>query len=217
MTALDALAHVPAMDEEIGRLRARLASLDEEQDDLHALLRETPAIYTEDRAAFLRTLFTVRDLIFDDAGMRFADDGGGSVLIGTRMTLAHAAAFLGVTDDDLASFDLAVLAGRPFPYETTDGVQWDVEADTVLTEDVLLALLRRLPRDRLRRILRLLGVTVEVTRPRTRAEWAQYGATPIEDRVRVLVHDGALILNPCALRHDRVRHDVENVKMLSKG
>lgn len=187
-TAIDALAHVGGMGGEVARIRRRLASLDEEQTALTSQHVELRMPVAESRARYLRMLFTVRDFIFDEA------NDGTPLHIGPKMTVAQASALLNTTDP--ASLNLLITEGKPLVYETPDGLAHDREQDTVVTADILLTLLKQLPREQLRTVFRFLGLTVEVARPRTRAEWATLGKTPVDERVRVFLYDRALVLDP---------------------
>lgn len=156
------------------------------------------------RAAIIRSLFSARDLFFrPDGGLE--EVGDAYLSIGSRMTTRQAAAFLGLPTAD--ALTLPVRTGHPFLYQTTEGWERETEADTVLTSDVLYACLRQLPRDQLRAVLRTHRVTVRVTPPRPRSEWAQRGPTRVEERVEVVLH-GSLVLRPA---QPQVCHDEGNI------
>ncbi len=61
------------------------------------------------------------------------------------------------------------------------------DADIVTTAGVVFTLLQRLPRERVRKLLRTLNAVVKVTRPRPRAEVAERGQTLPAERVSLEV------------------------------
>lgn len=174
------------MEGQVADIRARLAALDGDREevmaDRHAARGEHD--HAAEQVAFLRTLLSVRDRLVDFDRGTVEEIGDPHLRIPRRVPLAHAAALLGVAEHAVDSeAGVAVQPGRPFQYETTDGWVWDAEQDTVARPELVAALVRRLPRDRVRKLLRELGAVVTVARPRPRADYARLGPTPVADRV----------------------------------
>jgi hypothetical protein len=173
-TALTALGALAGMEEQVAAIRARLTTLDEEQADLTALQAQAASRRgsASERAAFLRQMYTARNQTFDFATGALSETGAPTVRIGATCSTAQAAALLGCTEAEVA-------ARVP---TTTDRLNDGTVEEVLLTRDVVEQLLRALPRDELRALLRRLQAVVLVSRPRPRAErggkW-----TPPEDRV----------------------------------
>jgi Recombinase zinc beta ribbon domain len=196
MTALTAVVRVPGMDAEVSRLRARLAALDTERQDLLTLREDAYAQHATARATILRSLFTTRDLLFTLDGRLEEIAGTEQLSIGPRMPIWQAAAFLRADEDNLG---VPVREGEPYYYQIDGGsFVADREADTVLTADVVFARLKQLPRDRVRALLRRHSVQVRVKPSRPRSEFVKYGPTPAEERVELVLYQ-SLVLRPTAV------------------
>ncbi len=211
LTALTALTHVSGMEAELTRLRARLAALDKEHEEALAHRHDPQPLidHAADRATLLHDLFAMRDLIFLPEG-GVAETGDEHLGIGRWMAVPQAAAFLDVPAD--SELGLEIRRGQPFTYETTEGWVADVEADTVATADVLRLRLQQLPRERLRAVLRALGLRVLVERPQPREQWLTGSRIPPADRVAVQIGD-QLILSRSS---QRVGYIDSNVSWLSQ-
>ena len=203
-TALKALSTVPGMESAVADTRARLDALDQDYD---ATAAEREALvpvqsHAHARAEFLRTLFTTRgDLIDWDTGEEVGEphlaigwpgwEKGphGERLPTSHMTTQQAAALLGVTVEDLEGrVGLPIARGQDFTDYRDDGsAVTDRWLDEVNTADVVYHLLEHQSREQFRRILRDLEVVVKVERPRSRADWARLGPTPVATRVSLQV------------------------------
>jgi DNA invertase Pin-like site-specific DNA recombinase len=181
--------HNPDDAEDIARYRERIARLDQEQDDIEAeMARLGPVrVHADERAAFLRRLFTVRTHYFNFATSKRGEHGDPHLHIGSQLPLHQAAALLGVAESEL---DLPITRGDWFDYTTDDGTTVHEQiADSIDTADVLYSLLQRTPHSRLRRLLKDLGAVVEIARPRSKADRQRLGRRPVEDRVTLVVGD----------------------------
>ncbi|HEY7092577.1 MAG TPA: recombinase family protein [Ktedonobacterales bacterium] len=193
VTALTALSQVPGMATEVTRLRARLTALETERQDLLTLRDDAYTRHVTARETILRSLFSTRDLIFHTDGSA-SEVGDAHTSIGPRMSTHQAAAFLGVPEG--SDLGVPVKVGEPFTYELDDGSwQADVEADTVLTADVLFARLQSLSHKRLHRLFRVHNLSVRIKLPRPRVAGVPYTRTPMRDRVEIILH-GRLIIYP---------------------
>ncbi len=206
LVAQKALSSVPGMEQQIAGIRARLAQLDAEMEDAQAeRTRDTAPrhAHATERVAWLRAMFTARETLVNFA--RSAPDESGdpalrmglpSIQLGSdgalesaqHLSLAQAAALLGVGEDDLAALDLPITRGEPFRYRTGENEEqptWasEVAADTVAQADVVYLLLLRMGRERLRKLLRDMDAVVVVNRGRSREEYLLHGAIPLERRV----------------------------------
>jgi site-specific DNA recombinase len=210
--ALKALTGVPGAEGAIVETRARLDALDAERVEAEAARDAAVPEHgrATARAAFLRELFTVRDVDLDfTPGSAFdpaapiqpgepthLEIGWAGVATGkvgrrirtSRLPLHQAAALLQVPESEIATLGLPVRRGEWGRYENDDGT-WEEskEFDTVSTADVIECLLKRMSRDRLHKLLGDLEVVVRVKHPRSRAEWAVYGPTPATERVTLEV------------------------------
>jgi len=208
--------HNPDDAEDIARYRERIARLDEEQRGIEAEMERLGPVRARagERAAFLRELFTVRDAVlkFHGPGQLPTVNAGseshlsigsfvqlpgkdGEPIRYSRLTLAQAAALLGVPESEI---DLPVGGVDWFADEVDDEVRdfldrWDSLGwlnrleNTVDATDVIYSLLQRTPHKRLRRLLKDLGAVVEIARPRSKAERQRLGRRPVEDRVTLVV------------------------------
>jgi hypothetical protein len=176
-TALKALGVVPGMETAVADTRARLEALDAEREDTEA-----------ERAALL----PVRDHAHERAALlqRVAAAKGG------MLDMLTACALLDIPNARAA---VATLSG--YTPEEAAFVQQLAAPGEYPTADVVLSLLKRVPRASVRKLLRDLGAIVLVRRPRTREEWARLGPTPVEERVALLVLDSV-----------QVRADVANLR-----
>ncbi len=174
-TALAALGALEGMDAQIAAVRERLSALDAEYADLDALTAQAASqrAGASERAAFLRQMFTVRDDTFNFVtGALTSESDTPTLVLGSAMNPAQAAALLGVPEDEIAAL---------LPI-TTDRLNDGTMEPVVATRDVVERLLLRLSRDELRAIFRKLQATVLVSRPRPRAERGSKW-TPPEDRM----------------------------------
>jgi len=223
-TALKALSTVPGMESAVADTRTRLDALDQDYD---ATAAEREALvpvqsHAHARAEFLRTLFTTRDVVWnftapftnEEVGEPYLEIGWpgwekgphGELLTTSHMTTQQAAALLGVTVEDLEGrVDLPIARGQDFTDYRDDGTTvTDRWLDEVNTADVVFLLLERQSREQFRRTLRDLDVVVKVERPRSRADWARLGPTPVAMRVSLQVL-GAVV----------VRNDATNISRFS--
>ncbi len=202
LTAVAALSGVPGMTDQLTAIRARLARLDADRLAATADHDAERVPRTEERAAFLRRLFTVRDPSINlttgelgETGEPHLEVGWSGVRLGAQgehihtshLPLAQAAALLGVSEHEIEQH-VPISRGALFTYTTDDGTEeHDEVADTVATAEVVHVLLQRLPHDRLRTLLDDLDVVVKVQRPWTRAQRAGRGFTPVWARVSLSV------------------------------
>ncbi len=196
LTAQAALSRVPDMDAQIADIRRKLVQLDQEREQ--AQLESTQASPRHDvaheRAEFLRGLFMQRDFILNWATNEVEFAGGPALDIGPTIAFSHAAHLLNMTEDELRATRIPVIG----PHEGIPDL--DVE-----TEHVLYLLLRRSPRERVRKLLRDLNAVILVRRGRTRADFLTQGAIPLTERVQLQLL-GAV----------HVRTDVANVTRLAR-
>jgi DNA invertase Pin-like site-specific DNA recombinase len=193
--------------EDIVRYRERIARIEIEHSNIETeMARLTPERERAlDRQTFLRTLFTVRDSWINFATDETGETGQSHIEIHKWLDLSKGAALLGVPESQI---DLPIRRTYGSMQEFRDGPTVLVEEEHVATVNVVLKLLRRSPRDKIRRVLRDLGAVVEISRPRPPAERATHGSTPVEERVTLVI--GALRLrwpqviaeheNPLSLR-----------------
>jgi DNA invertase Pin-like site-specific DNA recombinase len=221
-TALKALSTVPGMEGAIADTRARLDALDQDYD---ATAAERDALvpaqsHANARADFLRSLFTTRDVVLnftlpytnEEVGEPYLAIGSQGVRAGPNgerlphghLSLPQAAAPLGVTEADLEDLDLPIEPGHQIRVQDGGTYVEDWMPAQILTSDVVCYLLERQSRERFRQILRDLEVVVKVERPRSRADWARLGPTPVAARVSLQVL-GAVV----------VRSDVTNLSRFS--
>jgi hypothetical protein len=222
LAAIANLRGTTGTDTVVAGIQARLAQLNNdreeaENDHQHAIpLRD----HAQSRAEFLRTMFAVRNRIVDFSTGETGDDGESHIRIGmpgiqmgddgepvrySTLKLSHAAALLGVTEEEL---ELPLTRGERFTFKKDDGsIGVDEAYDTVETADVVYCLLANMPRDRTRKLLHDLDAVVKVTRGRTRAEInAGVKKPPLADRVYLEL-----------LGTVQVRIDVKNLKISSYG
>ncbi len=89
---------------------------------------------------------------------------------------------------------MPIRRGERFTYTSVDGEEIEDETyDTVDTTDVVYQVLRRLPKERIRKLMRDLGAVVLVSRPRSQAERAKFGPTPYPERVSLQVLGSVVI------------------------
>jgi Recombinase zinc beta ribbon domain/Recombinase len=188
--ALHALNAVPGMDEQIAGIRAKLDALDQEREEAEAHGAEvTPQRErAAERQVFLQSLFLARE-VTDASGLldlEMGATGGPYFPLGRLMAVQKAAVLLGIPESEI---DLPRQWIQPWYAETLpDGTDvWEDVPDLVLTADVVRKLLLSLSRDQLRRLLANLDAVVLVSRPRSRAEWAVRGKTPVAERVALRV------------------------------
>jgi DNA invertase Pin-like site-specific DNA recombinase len=155
--------------EDIARYRERLARIDAEQAEIEAAMALlTPAqARASERAAFLRNLELGRQRFTEHA------DIPGLHYPYREMSVAQAASLIGMPEDHVQ----AQFGAQP----AEDGT------NIIPSINVVYWLLRRTPRDQVRKVLRDVGAIVEISRPRPPAERAEYGLTPIAERVALCV------------------------------
>jgi DNA invertase Pin-like site-specific DNA recombinase len=178
--ALDALSHVPGMQAQMAEVRSRLAQLDHDLTQAHAdhANAQPRHALAAERAALLRALFTQRESIISFAlGEEQIAEGEPWLHIGRVMRLDQAAALLRMSEADVRA------TGVPVEEDKVDGV---IEPQ-ILTTFVVRLLLRRMPREALRALLRNLKVVALVRRGRSREEYRALGAMPLSERVQVEV------------------------------
>jgi hypothetical protein len=210
LIAQKALSSVPGMEQQIASIRTRLAQLDDDLEDAKAERSrdaEPRHAHSTARVAWLRQMFTARDLIVNFApgapdeygdprlrmGLPSAQIGSDGALEQSRhLQLAEAAALLGVAEDELSALDIPIARGEPFQYRYRTGTDeehptWatEIAADTVELADVVYLLLVRMGRERVRKLLRDMDAVVVVSRGQRREDYLAHGAKPLEQRVRL--------------------------------
>jgi hypothetical protein len=181
LAAIAALSKLPGQQVTVEALRAKVLGLSARRDRaLSEQSRLAPRRgHAEERQAFLRSLFTVRDCL----------------TMGKWMPMEHAEALLGEAPEASIGdpIDLGVQSWLDTPptdrwpeppYRSHGERENEPEANTAL---VVYTLLRRAPYLRLRKLLRELEVTVKVKPPRSPAERAEQGKTPPWERIVVEV------------------------------
>lgn len=187
--AITALSQVAGMEETVGELRAKLAALAPERERAEAAhTRALPSRErAAERAALLRQLFTERDFVFDFATGKSWEQGEPHVTLPATLTLAQAAALLNMPEEKLARIATPVWIVEDPDHPDAAEVTFVVDRD-----EVVYLMLRRMPYEQLRQLLYDLQVTVRVSHPRSKAERATRGQTPVAERVAVEV--GGLVL-----------------------
>ena len=172
--------------EDIARYRERIARLESEQGAIDVQMAQLAPERDRalDRQAFLRRLFTARaEWINFETGERGAT-GPATLRIRRDLLLHQAAALLGVRGEEDVTLPREQVR---IVYDQDDPASEVEEFETVATLDVVLHLLAHAGRERVRALLRDLEVWVEISRPRSAAERALHGRTPVEERVVVCV------------------------------
>jgi DNA invertase Pin-like site-specific DNA recombinase/uncharacterized Zn finger protein (UPF0148 family) len=216
MTAIKALSGVPGMDDQVQGIRAKLTALDREREEAQAEYTQAGPRrdHTQERADFLRNLFTTRDEYINFTPPYPTEEEGephlqvgwegwqrgphGERMRTSHVPLRHAAALLGVTEDDLADLDLPIASpGYSFTVEHEDGtsVEDHVQAE-VNTADVVYLLLERQPREQIRALLHRLDAVILVGLARSRADWVTHGKTPVYERVALRVMGRVIRMEP---------------------
>ncbi len=118
----------------------------------------------------------------------------GNMVVGRSLWASTAAELLGVSEDELpmpVEVDyLPQYTGEPDPDDPELPLITGYEINkTVSRADVIYYLLRAAPRERIRTLLRDLGVVVVVKRPRSRGEWRERGSTPVRERVFLIAQE----------------------------
>jgi hypothetical protein len=198
LAAQTALSRVPGMDKQIQDIRDRLAQLDKEHEQ--AKEASTQAIprrdHANERAEFLRHIFSRQDFrlhftTWNDGteGLELTatevlDDTGKPILeFQEDMVLADAARLLNLSEEEAG----ALLPVRPLSQygdERADGTYEALWTEYFIpTVDVIELVLRRAPRERVRKLLHDLDAVVMVKRGGNWAEYVEHGPTPLEGRV----------------------------------
>ncbi|MGO8948944.1 MAG: recombinase family protein [Ktedonobacterales bacterium] len=190
--ALVALRTVPGMDQQIADIRASQARLMKERVQLQLQADQATPQHSHaiERQEFLRGLFTARDSLINLQTGESTDSGEPYLKIPSTISVEQAASWLGVP---VTQVDLNTIVQR----EMTTGELLGVD---VATADVIYSLLRTMPRERLRQMFRQLQITVLVSRPRSRAERALHGNTPLAQRVTLHIGPIEVLLNVANLR-----------------
>jgi Recombinase zinc beta ribbon domain len=159
VTVLEHLSRVPGMEAQVSDIRAKLRQLDRDAEETTA--QQARTIPHHDTLLRRHQLLTQLTEIWQ-----------GAEVVPDLIDPGLAAKLFGVPLEELDR----VLDWHSFIDEA--GGLLDISRVEVVEQ-----LLRNLPRERLRNLLREFGAVVRVSRPRTRAQWANEGPTPLEDRV----------------------------------
>ncbi len=188
LSAIAVLSAIPGNDATIMDLRVKLAHLD--RDHAQAQAARVQALPAQVRAQ-RRQQFLDRLSHFRNAGgtINFATGevtrraGSGERVLYKTLDLDAAADMLGMTEAEVMATGIPLQVG--WLVEDPDAAPEGVPLASVAMADALYLLLTRAPHDRVRRLLRDLGVQVAIAPPRTKAERARLGGgfTPAAERV----------------------------------
>ncbi len=194
-TTLGSLGRVPGMENHLADIRLRLSALARDRHEAEAEMAQASPhqSYTAERAAFLRQLFQRRNWLLDFSAEATITEvplkpGEPAVEIGVSMPLAHAASLLGNSEEALRATGIAVEGYWLAESADTDSAARSWEK-VVQTEQVLYLLLRRAPREQIRKLLADLQVVVLVRRGRSCADYLARGPIPLAERVSLEVLD----------------------------
>jgi hypothetical protein len=205
--ALKALSAIKDADMsgEIQGVRDKLARLDQDRLDAeqardNAVPRKVRALQRQELLGAISTHrrwlinFGDEDWQLEDGRILkpYEELEEGPLVVRKHLWASAAAELLGVPEDELPMrveenyyYEQEPDPNNPDELITT----YETIEKTVSRADVIYYLLRAAPRERIRTLMRDLGVVVVVKRPRSRGEWRQHGTTPVSERVFLIAQE----------------------------